>query len=278
MDFEWDRRVFPDPQAMLRAAQRPRACASASGSTPTSPKIRPCLTRAWRTAICVKRPDGDVWQWDRWQAGMGLVDFTNPEACRWYGDKLRGLLDMGVDCFKTDFGERIPADVVYHDGSDPVKMHNYYTYLYNKTVFEVLEDKVRRGQRNRLCPLGHGRRPAVPRALGRRQHRNLRVDGRESARRPVVVALSALAFGATTSAVLSRRPPPEVYKRWCAFGLLSSHSRLHGSQSYRVPWLFDDEVGRCAALFHQAQVPVDALSLRCGGPGAHDRASRSCAR
>jgi alpha-D-xyloside xylohydrolase len=31
-----------------------------------------------------------------------------------------------------------------------------------------------------------------------------------------------------------------VYKRWCAFGLLSSHSRLHGSSSYRVPWLFDE--------------------------------------
>ena len=33
----------------------------------------------------------------------------------------------------------------------------------------------------------------------------------------------------------------DVYKRWCAFGLLSSHSRLHGSTSYRVPWNYDDE-------------------------------------
>jgi alpha-D-xyloside xylohydrolase len=32
-----------------------------------------------------------------------------------------------------------------------------------------------------------------------------------------------------------------VYKRWCAFGLLSSHSRLHGNPTYRVPWLFDEE-------------------------------------
>ena len=37
-----------------------------------------------------------------------LVDFTNPAACRWFGDKLRGLIDMGVDCFKTDFGEGLP--------------------------------------------------------------------------------------------------------------------------------------------------------------------------
>ena len=60
----------------------------------------------------VKRPDGSVWQWDLWQAGMGLVDFTNPEATAWYQQKLEALLDMGVDCFKTDFGERIPTDVV----------------------------------------------------------------------------------------------------------------------------------------------------------------------
>ena len=34
---------------------------------------------------------------------------------------------------------------------------------------------------------------------------------------------------------------PDVYKRWAAFGLLSSHSRLHGSSSYRVPWNYDEE-------------------------------------
>jgi alpha-D-xyloside xylohydrolase len=36
-------------------------------------------------------------------------------------------------------------------------------------------------------------------------------------------------------------PDAAVYKRWIAFGLLSSHSRLHGSGSYRVPWLFDEQ-------------------------------------
>ena len=40
---------------------------------------------------------------------MALVDFTNPEAAAWYSSKLEALVDMGVDCFKTDFGERIPV-------------------------------------------------------------------------------------------------------------------------------------------------------------------------
>ena len=71
---------------------------------------------------------------------MALVDFTNPDACKWYQSKLKALVDMGVDSFKTDFGERIPTgDTVYFDGSDPQKMHNYYAFLYNKVTFEVLE-------------------------------------------------------------------------------------------------------------------------------------------
>ena len=55
---------------------------------------------------------------------------------------------MGVDCFKTDFGERIPTDVVYSDGSDPEKMHNYYTFLYNRLVFETLKRLRARAKRS----------------------------------------------------------------------------------------------------------------------------------
>ena len=86
----------------------------------------------------LRTPAGDVWQTDLWQAGMALVDFTNPAARQWYAGKLRALLDMGVSCFKSDFGERIPTDVVYFDGADPERMHNFYSYLYNRTVFELL--------------------------------------------------------------------------------------------------------------------------------------------
>ena len=77
---------------------------------------------------------------------MALVDFTNPEACKWYASKLESLCAMGVDCFKTDFGERVPTDCVYFDGKDPQMMHNYYTDLYNKCVFEVLERHYGRNQ------------------------------------------------------------------------------------------------------------------------------------
>ena len=72
----------------------------------------------------VKKENGDVWQTDLWQPGMALVDFTNPDAVKWYASKLEALLDMGVDCFKTDFGERVPVrGIRWFDGSDPNAMH-----------------------------------------------------------------------------------------------------------------------------------------------------------
>ena len=48
---------------------------------------------------------------------------------------------MGVDCFKTDFGERIPdTGVTYHDGSDPVEMHNLYPLQYNEAVYDLTRE------------------------------------------------------------------------------------------------------------------------------------------
>ncbi|KAI5295313.1 hypothetical protein KEM55_006245, partial [Ascosphaera atra] len=51
---------------------------------------------------------------------MALVDFTNPDARTWYQSKLFRLVTMGIDSFKTDFGERIPRrGIVYHNHADP---------------------------------------------------------------------------------------------------------------------------------------------------------------
>ena len=95
----------------------------------------------------LKKTNGDVWQTDLWQAGMGILDVTNPDARAWYCDHLRKILRMGVDCLKTDFGERIPVrDIAYYDGKDPLHMHNYYSFLYNKMVFDLLKEERGEGE------------------------------------------------------------------------------------------------------------------------------------
>lgn len=145
-DFLWDNRVFPDPKGMLGRikAKGLNICVWINTYIGQESVL---FDEGMEKGYFIKRTNGQVWQWDMWQPGMAIVDFTNPAAWKWFQDKLEVLLDMGVDCFKTDFGERIPSkDVVYYDGSDPKKMHNYYTYLYNKCVYELLERKRGKGE------------------------------------------------------------------------------------------------------------------------------------
>jgi alpha-D-xyloside xylohydrolase len=63
----------------------------------------------------------------------------------------------------------------------------------------------------------------------------------ETLRSGLSIAHSGFAFWSHDIAGFEQTASPDVYKRWAAFGLLSSHSRLHGSSSYRVPWNFDEE-------------------------------------
>jgi alpha-D-xyloside xylohydrolase len=181
-----------------------------------------------------------VWQIDMWQPGMGLVDFTNPAACEWFGDKLRVLLDMGVDAFKTDFGERIPTDAVYFDGADAVKMHNYYAYLYNQTVFDVLRERRGEGEAVVFARSATTGGQKFPVHWGGDCESSF-VAMAESLRGGLSLGLSGFGFWSHDIGGFEGTPRAEIYKRWVAFGLLSSHSRLHGSRSYRVPWLFDEE-------------------------------------
>lgn len=140
-DFEWDPLTFPDPEGMIKRlkAKGLKVCVWIN---PYIGQRSPVFKELKENGYLLKRPDGSLWQWDKWQPGLAIYDFTNPEACQWYADKLKGLVAMGVDCFKTDFGERIPTDVQWFDGSDPQKMHNHYAFIYNELVWKVLKETV----------------------------------------------------------------------------------------------------------------------------------------
>jgi alpha-D-xyloside xylohydrolase len=239
-DFVWDSRVFPDPRGMLERikAKGLNICVWINSYIGQES----CLfDEGMEKGYFIKRSNGQVWQWDMWQPGMAIVDFTNPAAWKWFQDKLEILLDMGVDCFKTDFGERIPSkDVVYFDGSNPEKMHNYYTYLYNKCVYELLERKRGKGQAvlfARSATVGGQKFPVHWGGDCWSDYESME----ESLRGGLSLLMSGFGFWAHDIGGFESTSTADVYKRWVAFGLLSSHSRLHGSSSYRVPWAYDEE-------------------------------------
>lgn len=71
----------------------------------------------------------------------------------------------------------------------------------------------------------------------------------ESLRGGLSLSLSGFGFWSHDIGGFEGTPEPEVFTRWLAFGLLSSHSRLHGSDSYRVPWEFGEEAVEVARRF-----------------------------
>ncbi|MEV1025990.1 alpha-xylosidase [Streptomyces sp. NPDC050264] len=246
-DFTWDPDVFPDPVGML-ARLKERGLRISLWINPYIAQKSALFDEAAANGYLVKKADGDIWQWDLWQAGMGLVDFTNPDACAWFQGKLKVLLDQGVDCFKTDFGERIPTDVVWHDGSDPQRMHNYYTHLYNQVVFELLEKERAIGEAVLFARSATAGGQQFPVHWGGDCWSSFGAMA-ESLRGGLSLSLSGFGFWSHDIGGFEGTPDRAVFKRWLAFGLLSSHSRLHGSSSYRVPWEFGDEAVDVARTF-----------------------------
>ena len=215
-DFEWDKRFFGDIESTLKRLHEDKG-------------------------YLVRKPNGEVWQTDFWQAGMGLVDFTNPAAREWFKDKVKALLNQGVDAIKTDFGERIPRDVVWYDGSPQLSMHNWYTQLYNQAVFEAIEETYGKGNAclyARSATVGGQQQPVHWGGDCESTFNGMAQSLRAG------LSLTSSGFGFWSHDIGGFEgafPDPAVYKRWVAFGMLGSHSRLHGSTVYRVPWLFDEE-------------------------------------
>ena len=245
--FDWDEDMFPDVTGLLERLHS-RGLKVCVWINPYIGQKSRTFDKAMEKGYLLCRPNGDVWQWDRWQPGCAVYDFTNPECRAWYKEKLKALMRQGVDYFKTDFGERIPTDVRYFDGSDPVRMHNYYTLIYNRVVYEAICEE--RGEENaclfaRSATVGGQQFPVHWGGDCNSTYPSMA----ESLRGGLSLTLSGFGFWSHDMGGFEGTAPDHVYKRWLAFGLLSTHSRLHGSDSYRVPWLFGDEaVDVCRAF------------------------------
>lgn len=285
-DFEWDRRAFPDPEGLIRRIH-------ALG-------LRLCLwehpyvsveSALYRTGeekgYFIRRPDGRVYVIDyglslaprpdgrvrlagskeTWNAPAAIIDLTFPEARNWFKDLHRPLLRMGVDVFKTDFGEDVPEDARFRDGRTGAEVHNLYPLLYNEAVFEVTAEEKGRGlvwsrsgtAGSQRFPVGWSGDPASD------------WDSfAATVRGGLSAGLSGLSLWSHDIGGYRGRPDPELYVRWAQFGLFSSHSRMHGD-SPREPWLFGEEalavVEKYAGLRYRLFPYIRSAALEAGLTG-----------
>jgi alpha-D-xyloside xylohydrolase len=263
-DFEWDRRAFPDPEGLIRRIHGlglelclwEHPYVSVESELFEYGKGKGYFALKPDGGVCVidyglslaPRPDGRVrlaGKAETWNAPVAIVDLTHPDARAWFKDLHRPLLRAGVDVFKTDFGEDIPADARFHDGRTGAEIHNLYPLLYNAAVFEVTAEEKGRGLVwGRSATAGSQRFPVCWSGDPASDWDSLAATIRGG----LSAGLSGLALWSHDIGGYRGAPDPELYVRWAQFGLLSSHSRMHGD-SPREPWLFGDEARTIVSKF-----------------------------
>jgi len=168
----------------------------------------------------------------------GTIDFTYDKATEWYKGLLRNLLEMGVACIKTDFGEDIHLDAEYRNMS-PEKLHNLYPLLYQKAAYEVTKEVT--GDGIIWARAGWAGCQRYPLHWGGDSACSW--DGLAgSLKGGLQLGLSGFAFWSHDVPGFHGVPnfmnsvlPDDIYVRWTQFGVFSSHLRYHGSHK-REPW------------------------------------------
>ena len=254
-DFRWDTEAFPDPAGFVRMLHE-KGLKLCLWEHPYISVESDLYRLGVSKGYFVKRPDGQVYVIDyglslaprpdgvvreatpenSWNARVAIVDLTNAQAYDWFQDLHRPLLQMGVDVFKTDFGEDIPADALFSNGQTGATMHNLYPLLYNSAVSEVTRQE--RGYAlvwGRAGTGGSQRTPVCWSGDPAADFESLACTIRGG----LSVGLSGIPFWSNDIGGYRGTPDPELYVRWAQFGLLCSHSRMHGD-SPREPWQFGD--------------------------------------
>ena len=186
------------------------------------------------------RPDGIVrtaMEENSWNAKVAIIDLTNPAAVLWFQNLHRSLLQLGIDVFKTDFGEDIPADACFFNGKTGAVMHNLYPLLYNEAVSVVTkQEKGYSVVWGRAGTAGSQRHPICWSGDPAADFDSLACTIRGG----LSIGMSGIPFWSNDIGGYRGMPSEQVYIRWAQFGLFCSHSRMHGD-SAREPWAFSGD-------------------------------------
>ena len=167
------------------------------------------------------------------------VDFSNPEARKWYAGKIANLIRLGAGVIKTDFGEGVSEDAIYHS-IEGKHFHNLYTLLYNHTVFNAIHSVS--GDNIVWARSGTAGSQRYPLHWGGDSQCSF--DGLAGTLRGALsIGISGIPFFSHDIGGFIGTPDAELYVRWAQLGLFSSHSRCHGcgNTNFREPWAFGEE-------------------------------------
>jgi len=233
-DYEFSKTRFADPKKMLadlKADGFRVSCWQLPYFVPKN-KLSPELVEK---NLVVRDAKGNLPYED------AVLDFSNPKTVEWYQGKLANLLNLGVSAIKVDFGEAAPNNGIWANGRTGFYEHNYFPLRYNKAVADITKQTT--GDNiiwARSAWAGSQRYPIHWGGDAESTDQGMAAELRGG----LSFGLSGFSFwshdvgGFTATSVEGM--DKDLFARWLAFGMLSSHSRCHGIAP-KEPWLYGQE-------------------------------------
>lgn len=253
--FEWDKTRYKNPAAVL-AELKAMDFKICIWEYPMISVENPLFDQLAKKGWLIKdKRTGEAFQYD-WDLSAfgevltplpksGILDFTHPEAYKFWRDSHKPLFDIGVDMIKADFGEQIEdANMIASNGECGDALHNIYTLLYNRCVYEAAEMYSKNGPFifSRSSWTGSQCYPAQWGGDPQADWGGLAA----SLRGGLSWGMSGSPFYATdVGGFYKDTRDAELFVRWIQASVFSAHMRLHGI-GQREPWSYGPEAEKAA--------------------------------
>lgn len=247
-NWQWDPALYPGLDTAIKDLKT-QGVRFLGYINPYVLKDHPLFEEAKAAGHLALTGTGDVYLVDFGEFDCGIVDFTRPEACRWYQDVIRHeMIDFGMSGWMADFGEYLPTDCVLADGSSAMLMHNAWPGMWaqvngNAVADAGMDDEIlyfmRAGNARSLasCPMMW---------CGDQNVDWSEDDGLPSALTGTLsLAMSGMGLchsdigGYTTLYGMSRSK--ELLMRWCEFSAFTPLMRTHEGNRPKENWQFDGD-------------------------------------
>lgn len=248
--FEWDPSRFDNPAEVIEQLKRQhfKVCVWEYPLVSVNNKLfAEMASKGW---LIKDKRTGEAYryQWDKSAFAevltplpeSGIVDFTNPQAYAFWLESHKPLFDLGVDMIKADFGEQLEDDnMLAFNGDSGIRLHNAYSLLYNRCVYEAAEKYCQSGPFlfSRSAWAGSQRYPSQWGGDPQADWGGLIA----SIRGALSWGMSgAPYFASDVGGFYKDTRDAVLFARWTQAAVFSAHMRLHGIGK-REPWSYGAE-------------------------------------